>query len=66
MPKQPIQKSNQQKEDSYLDETFDICNAASTGDCTGLIFAAPQSDEEWDSYDDVYHFQPVSLTKEKE
>ena len=63
---QPTNKTNKQKDDTFLDESFDTYNSASSTDCTGLIFAAPQSDEDWDAYDEVYHFQPISVKKEKE
>ena len=66
MPTQSKSKQPKQQDNAFLDESFDICNSASSTDCTGLIFASPQSDEEWDSYDEVYHFQPVSVKKEKE
>ena len=59
-------KKSEKKTDFYLEESFDICNSSSTTDCTGLIFSAPQSDEEWDSYNEIYHFQPVSVKKESE
>ena len=66
MPEQPKKKNQKTEAEPYLEESFDIYNSASARDCTGLIFASPQSDEEWDAYDEVYHFQPVSVKKETE
>lgn len=57
--------SDLKKLDKELEQSFDICNAASTTDCTGLVFVSPHSDEEWDSYNDIYHFQPTAVTKKE-
>ncbi len=48
------QKSNQEIIDSY----DYLSNAASSQDCTGLIPSLPMSDEELESYEDIYHFLP--------
>lgn len=60
-------KNDEQKKSIHIpeDETFDydICNSCSFGDCTGLIPSSPQSEEEWDSYNDVYKFQPEPVKK---
>lgn len=45
----------------YVSDFFDdadIVNSSSANDCTGLIPTSPQSDEELDSYEDVYDFRP--------
>ncbi len=39
-------------------EKFDMCNAASFGDCTGLIQVPPEDDYEYKSYKEVYDFAP--------
>ena len=39
-------------------EKFDMCNAASFGDCTGLIQVPPEDDYEYKSYKAVYDFAP--------
>ena len=44
--------------DPYRTDEFDYMNSCSTTDCTGLIPAAPINDEEYDSYNDIYFFQP--------
>ena len=36
-------------------------NVSSDRDCTGLIPAIPQSDEEFRSYEDVYDFLPNAV-----
>ena len=58
-----MQTSDSRQHDKELEQSFDICNAASTTDCTGLVFVSPQTDSEWDSYDEVYRFQPIAVTK---
>lgn len=35
-----------------------LTNAASAMDCTGLIPSLPQSEEELESYNDVYQYRP--------
>lgn len=61
------------KKDKKNQETIDaydyLANAASTTDCTGLIPSLPQSGDEWESYDEIFHFKPIPFidkTKEKE
>lgn len=50
MHKNPIEIDN-----DFLD---DFCNAHSTNDCTGLIPSGAATDEEIESYNEVYHFLP--------
>lgn len=40
---------------------YDICKSCSFTDCTGLIPTSPQTDDEWDSYNDIYKFQPIPV-----
>ena len=41
------------------DEHFSTMeNAASAGDCTGLIPGAPASEAEMEAYEELYHFLP--------
>lgn len=47
--------------DPYRTDAFDFMNACSTTDCTGLIPSAPVNDEEYDSYNDIYFFQPPDI-----
>lgn len=39
------------------EEDFDICNTCSTTDCTGLMPTPPRTDDEYESYQEVYQFQ---------
>ena len=54
-PKTP---TNQEVIDSY---DF-LSNAASTQDCTGLIPSGPVNEDELESYEAVYHYQPPQIT----
>ncbi|MBO5364561.1 MAG: hypothetical protein J6A56_03750 [Clostridia bacterium] len=41
---------------------FELTNAATVMECTGLIQVPPENEEELESYEDVYHFsQPEPL-----
>ena len=47
------------KENKKIIDDYDyLANAASSGDCTGLIPSLPTSDTELESYQDVYQYQP--------
>ena len=43
-----------------------LMNVSSDRDCTGLIPAIPQSDEEFRSYEDVYDFLPNAVPPQPE
>ncbi len=45
-------------------DKFDLCNACSSMDCTGLIPAPPQSAAEIESYMFIYDYQPPVTTDE--
>lgn len=38
-----------------------LSNAASTQDCTGLIPSGPVNEDELESYEAVYHYQPPKI-----
>ncbi len=40
-----------------------LANAAAPGECTGLIPRAPQTADELESYEDVYHYEPPKPPK---
>lgn len=40
---------------------LDNLNACSTTDCTGLMWRAPQNDEEVESYQEIYDFEPPKV-----
>jgi len=53
------------KIDAELDAAFERSNSASFTDCTGSVPAAPVTEEQWNNYDESYHFQPVTVKKDK-
>ena len=55
----------EKKRELQLDEAFEHSNSASFTDCTGSVPAAPVTEEQWNNYDESYHFQPVPVTPEK-
>lgn len=60
--KEFFQEENLNKENERIIDSYDyLANAASTQDCTGLIPAIPESDEELESYKDIYHFEPPKV-----
>lgn len=38
-----------------------LSDTVSTQECTGLIPANPDGKEAWESYDEIYHFQPKPI-----
>ena len=42
--------------DSMFD--FDICNAISSNECTGLIPWGPNAESQLDSYDEIMNYSP--------
>ncbi len=46
-------------------ERIDNLNACSTTDCTGVMWRAPKSDAEKDSYRDIYDFEPPYVEEDK-
>lgn len=48
----------EEKRESQLDEAFERSNSVSFTDCTGSVPAAPVTKEQWNNYDESYHFQP--------
>ncbi len=51
----------EKKREMQLDEAFELSNSASFTDCTGSVPAAPVTKEQWDNYDESYHFQPKAV-----
>lgn len=60
-----MDKKEKQENARVIDSYDYLSNAASSMDCTGLIPALPSSREELEAYEDVYHYQPPHLDKEK-
>ena len=40
---------------------YDLNNAASSSDCTGLIAIPPQTEEEFEAYNAIYHYDPSNI-----
>ncbi|MBR5237030.1 MAG: hypothetical protein IKW06_06660 [Clostridia bacterium] len=59
----PVSNAPTPKEPDNYDK-FDLCNACSTMDCTGLIPTPPQSAAEIESYMSIYDYQPPIETDE--
>ena len=53
-----------EKNQELIDHYDYLKNAASSTDCTGLIPALPESEDELDAYNDVYQYQ-TPLVKPK-
>lgn len=49
---------NPKENEKIIDDYDYLSNAASARDCTGLIPSLPKSEEELESYNDVYQFEP--------
>ena len=50
------------KENQRIIDSYDyLSNAASSQDCTGLIPSAPLNEEELESYNALYKFQPPKV-----
>ena len=48
----------EKKRELQLEQAFELSNSASFTDCTGSVPAAPVTEEQWNNYDESYHFQP--------
>ena len=59
-------KSDDSDKKYRTNDDFDVLNSCSATDLTGLIPRAPASDEELESYNDIYTFRAKSMVaKEK-
>ena len=56
----------EKKREIQLDKAFELSNSAACTDCTGSVPSAPVTPDQWDNYDDSYHFQPESVRKKKD
>lgn len=60
-----MSEKSSHKPKSSNQEIIDSCdflsNAASTQDCTGLIPAGPVNEDQLESYEAVYHYQPPKV-----
>ena len=54
------------KQNEKIIDVYDyLSNAASSMDCTGLIPTLAKSEEELESYNDVYQFTPPVISAKK-
>ena len=58
-----MKKEIKKEKKKSIDDYDYLTNAASAMDCTGLIPSLPQNDEELESYNDIYQFQPHTKRK---
>lgn len=63
MDKKANNENTTQTEKQYVDSYDYLANAASSGDCTGLIPSAPLSEAELESYQELYAFEPPRVPK---
>ena len=55
------QKTTSEENQRIIDSYDYLSNAASTQDCTGLIPSAPLNEEELESYNALYKYQPPEI-----
>ncbi len=55
----------EKKRELQLEEAFELSNSASFTDCTGSVPVAPVTGEQWNNYDESYHFQPKPVNAER-
>lgn len=59
-----MKKDTVTDKNKILIDSYDyLANSASANDCTGLIPSAPQSEEELQSYKDLYDYSPPEIRK---
>lgn len=59
-----MKKDTVTDKNKILIDSYDyLANSASANDCTGLIPSAPQSEEELQSYKDLYDYSPPEIKK---
>lgn len=57
-----MKKNTSSQKDQPLIDSYDyLANSASANDCTGLIPSAPQSEEELQAYEEIYHYTAPKL-----
>lgn len=65
MKKETIEaKVQEKKRELQLDAAFELSNAASVTDCTGSVPSAPLTKEQWNNYEESYHFQPEPVKQQ--
>ena len=61
MKKNSSTKPKDPTSQGIIDSYDFLSNAASTQDCTGLIPSGPVNEDELESYEAVYHYQPPKI-----
>ena len=61
MSKKSSEKPKTPTSQGILDSCDFLSNAASTQDCTGLIPSGPINEDELESYEALYHYQPPQI-----
>ena len=61
MSKNSSEKSKTPTSQGIIDSCDFPSNASSTQDCTGLIPSGPVNEDELESYEAVYHYQPPKI-----
>lgn len=56
----------EKEKETLPDKEYDYLKTASSQDCTGLIPAAPTSNAELESYEDLYPFLPQAVASYKD
>lgn len=59
-----MKDENRKTKNKYFDEDQDYLTAVSATDCTGLIPAAPQNEDEVENYEKIQHFLPPTFGSE--
>ena len=57
--------SKKTKREKEYDMKFDLSNACSATDCTGLIQSGPVTEDDFDVYKEIYHFGVPEVTEAK-
>ncbi len=60
--KKMVNNTNKQFSESYYDSYPDIANVVSSCECTGMMYAPPQDESEFESYQELFNME---LPKEK-
>lgn len=61
-----MKKRINQKNRTVIEGYDYLGNSCSATDCTGLIPSSPQSEAEYDAYEELYHFRPKAAMKKSE
>ena len=56
--------SSKNKNQTIIDSYDYLSHAASSTDCTGLMHTPALTEEERESYEAIYHFEPPNLNHE--